>query len=189
MTIKTLIYKVRRRIWDNIVLFTYKKTFYPLLYRSYWHFLFTKKSKKNTAIQYFSAYPNSGAGIGHQMANWISGYWWARQFELNYAYIPFPNQSWESFFGFDNNEVKVEDLLKHGYKTVLLPFYLEKNPNRILLIKKIIQSYANQKIIFIAEQDQGFKNHYEIMGVLKQKFYNAPSRKNDILTYSDAYLI
>ena len=29
----------------------------------------------NTDNQYFAAIPNRGAGIGHQLANWIAGYW------------------------------------------------------------------------------------------------------------------
>jgi len=186
MNLKILFLKLRQRIWILLVLSTYKKKYYPLFYKSYWHCLLTKKNIKNNVVQYFAAYPNFGAGIGHQMANWISGYWWAHQFKLNYAYIPFPNQSWDHFLGFGENEIKVNELLKKGFNMVLLPLFYE-NIQRQQLIKNIINSYANQKVIFIAEQDQSFKNQFEIMDILKQKFYNAPYRKNDILTYSDAY--
>lgn len=185
---KKIIKKIRSRLWFSLVKSTMKKPWYYYLYTSYWHLLLSKKNNMtNTVTQYFSTYPNSGAGIGHQMANWISGYWWASQCKLNYAYIPFPNQNWDNFLGFGENEVKVEDLLKQGFNTVLLPLFHEDDKNGFLQIKKIIDSYANKKVIFIAEQDQGFKNHYEIMDVLKQKFHNAPARKNDILTYSDAF--
>ena len=47
---------------------------YKYCYKSYWHYLFHNNklnvSKKNL---YFAARPNPGAGIGHQMANWIAG--------------------------------------------------------------------------------------------------------------------
>jgi hypothetical protein len=49
---------------------------------------------------YFAARPNAGAGIGHQLANWIAGYLWAQQFGLKYAHIPFSNSKWEYFLGF-----------------------------------------------------------------------------------------
>jgi hypothetical protein len=186
MNFKTLLLKIKRRIWNRFVIKSYNKTFYPLFYSSFWNLLFYKNKSQNIISQYFSTYPNPGAGIGHQMANWISGYWWAIKFELNYAYIPFPNQSWNSFLGFGENEVQVNNLLNQGYRKVLLPMFHEDDKNGFERNKKIINSYKNKKIIFVAEQDQGFSNHYEIMDVLKIKFFNAAARKNDVKTYSES---
>ena len=62
---------------------------YKYCYPSYWHLLLVRKSGiTNKDELYFSARPNPGAGIGHQMANWIAGYWFAKLFGLHYAHIP-----------------------------------------------------------------------------------------------------
>ena len=38
---------------------------------------------------YLTEVVSYGAGIGHQLANWIAGYWFARLFGIKYAYSPF----------------------------------------------------------------------------------------------------
>lgn len=57
---------------------------YKYCYKSYWYYLLHNNklnaSKKNL---YFAARPNPGAGIGHQMANWIAGYWFAKNLKSN----------------------------------------------------------------------------------------------------------
>jgi hypothetical protein len=50
--------------------------------------------------KYFTAIPNIGGGIGHQLANWIAGYWYAKQFNLKFAHTPFPNPKWDLILGF-----------------------------------------------------------------------------------------
>jgi hypothetical protein len=133
---------------------------------------------------YFAARPNAGAGIGHQLANWIAGYLWAQQFGLKYAHIPFSNSKWEYFLGFGEEETKVEDLLKEGYKKILLPFFDQHNDKEIAQVQRIIKSYSNQKVVFIAEQDQDYTNQQDLQAVLKQKFNTASARKSDSLIYA-----
>ena len=55
----------------------FRKKWYPYLYKSYWHMRLQKKLPEEKYQNYFAARPNPGAGIGHQMANWIAGYWFA----------------------------------------------------------------------------------------------------------------
>jgi hypothetical protein len=177
--------KVKRRLWSEIVSHTRNTLLYLYLYKSYWYsLLFPKKGVIENTDFYFSARPNPGAGIGHQMANWIAGYWWARQFGLQFAHYPFSSKKWDDFLGFGENETKVADLLKQGYRKVLLPLFDESQPLEIQRTKEIIASYGNKKIVFVAEQDQGYKDQYGVMDEIKQKFYNAPSRRNDKLIYS-----
>ena len=176
--------KIKRRLWGEIVFRTRNKSFYPYIYRSYWHYLLHKnKEGKNTGC-YYTARPNPGAGIGHQMANWIAGYWFAKQFGLKFAHLPFVTHKWENFLGFEEGEILVEALVKKGYKCRKLPLFDETNVKEVELNKKIISSYSGKRIVFIAEQDQFYKNQFEVMEDLQRKFNSASSRKNDKLIYS-----
>jgi hypothetical protein len=175
--------KIKRRLRAEIVSFFRETSFYPKIYRSYWHYRFFKKNIAARHNNYYSAVPNPGAGIGHQLANWIAGYWYARQFELEFAHIPFSSKKWESFLGFGEGEITVTDLLKKGYKKVRLPLFNKLKPNEVALNKKIIASYSNQKVIFVAEQDQFYSDQFGVMESIKKKFYSAPARKKDQLIY------
>jgi hypothetical protein len=63
--------------------------------KSFWSYLLgNSKDSQNKLISYYSAIPNPGAGIGHQMANWIAGYWFSKQFGLKFAHTSFSNQKW-----------------------------------------------------------------------------------------------
>lgn len=183
---QTSIYiRLKNKIWSIIVQKSRSKRIYFYLYRSYWNSLFVGCfSCEVKRLSYLSARPNPGAGIGHQLANWISGYWWAKQFGLNFVHLPFTPDSWNSFLGLGESSPSVTDLCRNqGYKKVRLPLFDENNLNEIATIKKIIRSYENKKVVFICEQDQGYKAQIGVMEDIKYKFYNAKSRKNDIIKY------
>jgi hypothetical protein len=164
------------------------KPYYVKLYKSYWHYLSHKNVGPTNNKNYFSATPNPGAGIGHQMANWIAGYWFAKKFELKFAHIPFSNPKWEKFLGFGENEVTVDELVKkRGFKKVRLPLFDEFNQKELDLISNIIKSYNNQKVVFIAEQDQFYRDQFGVMDDIKRKFHNAKARQYDKLLYSKEY--
>lgn len=180
-----IIYKIKRKVWSKIVYtLRYNSQLYPYIYRSYWHLLTHKNNHKSISKCYYAARPNPSAGIGHQMANWIAGLWYARQFGLKFAHIPFSTPQWDDFLGFGIGEKTVKDLKKQGYKIRRLPLFNEIDKNEIELNKKIIQSYGGKKVVFIAEQDQFYREQFGVINELKKKFYNAPSRKNDSLIYS-----
>ncbi|MFT4203275.1 MAG: hypothetical protein QM610_05120 [Chitinophagaceae bacterium] len=136
---------------------------------------------------FLAARPNPGAGIGHQMANWIAGYWYARQFGLQFAHIPFAPEKWERFLGFGAHESNVSDLRKNGYKMIRIPLFDEANENEVRLVKKIIDAYGNKKVVFICEQDQYYKDQFGVTEDLRQKFYNAESRAADQLVFNKAH--
>ncbi len=175
--------KIYRRISSLIIKSTRNSFIYPMLYKSWWHSEFNKHPDASQ-INYFSARPNPGAGIGHQMANWIAGYWFAKQFGLKFAHIPFSSQKWEDFLGFGENETIVDELIKKGYKKVKLPLFDESNLEEIDLIKKIIHSYSAKKVVFIAEQDQFYHDQFGMMSEMKQKFHNAKVRQNESIIYT-----
>lgn len=184
MTISVFIEKLQNRLKFKLVKYIRNTPLYPFIYRSYWHFLFTSRNFKSEGFCYYTAQPNKGAGIGHQMANWIAGYWFAQQFGLPFAHIPFSNEKWDTFLGFGNGEILVAELLKKGYKKVRLPLFDEFNETEVALNKKIIASYSNRNVIFIAEQDQFYRDQFGVMDDIKKKFYAAAERKNDKLIYS-----
>ena len=177
---KYTITKIKRRLWREIVTRMRKTALYPFLYKSFWHRLFGHQ--ENPILDsnlYLAARPNPGAGIGHQMANWISGYWWARHYRLKFAHIPFSTLQWETFLGFGENEVTVTNLLQQGYKKVLIPLFDEDKESDLDLIRSIIASYNGQRVVFICEQDQFYRAQYGVMKDIKQKFYAASVRKKD----------
>lgn len=177
--------KIKKKIWEKIVKHFRPTFFYFFLYKSYWHFLLKKRISTAQNSNYFAAYPNVGAGIGHQLANWIAGYWFAKKFSLNFAHVSFPNNEWEFFLGFGENEIKVDSLTANKeYKKILLPLFDEDKKREVDLIQNIINSYSLQKIVFIAEQDQFYRDQFGNIQELKKKFYLSSARKYDHLIYS-----
>lgn len=174
--------KIKSKIWSKIVSITRTKSWYPKIYKSYWN---RQKGKGETnEVQYFTAIPNRGAGIGHQLANWIAGYWFSEKFDLNFAHIPFSTSKWESFLDLGKGEKSVENLKKEGYKTIKIPLFNENNKEEVALIQKIIKSYANKKVVFLCEGDQYYKDQFGVIDTIQKKFYNAEIRKEDKLIYS-----
>jgi hypothetical protein len=176
---------MKTKLWQKLVQVTKNRKIYFFLYKSYWYYLTHRKnSRKNTNTGFYAAQPNVGAGIGHQMANWIAGLWFAKVFKLKFAHIPFSSESWEDFLGFGEGEPTVKALInEYGYKKVKLPLFDETKKSQVDLIKKIINSYQDKKIIFLAEQDQFYKDQIGVMSDIQLKFYNAKTRGNDKLVY------
>ncbi len=186
MTILEFKHKAKKRIWNILIRFTRDKKIYPYIYRSFWHYLIFRNDQitENNNTSYYSARPNRGAGIGHQLANWIAGYWYAKQFNLKFAHLPFSNSKWENFLGFGDDEVKVEELAKNGFKIRMLPLFGWNNFDEFELNKLIIRSYTGKKVIFVAEQDQYYMQQYGVAQDIKRKFNQAKSRVNDKIEYN-----
>jgi hypothetical protein len=184
LNLPILIKKIKRRLRLELVAFFRKTVLYPKIYKSFWYYRFSsKRTKIAQHHNYYTATPNIGAGIGHQMANWIAGYWFAKQFELQFAHIPFSSIKWESFLGFGEGEIAVAELIKKGYKVVRLPLFDEFNEVEVTLNKNIMTSYSNQKVVFVAEQDQGYQDQFGVIEGIKQKFHTAPARIKDQLIF------
>ena len=176
--------KIKNRLRYEVVSRIRSTPMYPYLYSSMWHKLFSnKKTKKETVPRYFVARPNPGAGIGHQMANWIAGYWFAKQFDLKFAHIAFSTPKWESFLGFGEGEKQFNQLLKEGYKKVQLPLFSETNSEELSRTRSIIDAYAGEKVVFLCEQDQYYKDQFGVRKDLQNKFFNSKSRKNEKLIF------
>lgn len=184
----SIIEKTKRKLRGTWVFKLRSTRFYPYFYVSYWHsklkpFIGRNECADNSTSAFFAARPNPGAGIGHQMANWIAGYWFAKEFNLKFAHIPFSNKKWEDFFGFRQGEVMLSDLRREGFKVRRIPLFDEYNSTEVERIKYIIASYAGDKIVFLAEQDQFYHDQFGVIEDLQNKFYSASARRNDRLVY------
>lgn len=185
---KEIIPKIRRRARNRIIRLSYGKRFYPLLYRSWWHALL--KSTRNTAtgLNYLCAVPHRGAGIGHQMANWIAGLWFAREFSLAHAHVPFSNEKWDRFLGLGENSPAAKNLIQqHGYVKVLLPLFDEFNPAEVDRIRKIIASYGGKKVVFHLEQDQFYRDQFGVIDEMQKRFYHSSARMADQVKYASEH--
>lgn len=184
MKLGIVVEKCKRRAWGSVVGFFRDKPVYPLLYRSWWRSRFIRPTVKVPTQQYLTAIPNPGAGIGHQMANWIAGFWFARQFGLPYAHIPFSSSKWEQLLGFGEGEPRVEDLIRtQGYRKVWLPLFDEFNYVEVERIRKIIEFYRGRKVVFVLEQDQFYRDQFGVMNDIQKKFYQTAARQNDDLLF------
>lgn len=170
--------KVHRIVFEKIKVGKWIRLFYP----AYIHSLIVRnKSGKNCGREtlYLTEQPNRGAGIGHQMANWNAGYWYAKIFCINYAYSSFSSAEWDKFLGFGEGEITAEVLRKkYGYKKRRLPYYYD-NKADMEMINKIITSYQGRKVIFYNELDQPYSEQYGVGPFIKKKFNDASARERD----------
>jgi hypothetical protein len=179
-----LLNKIKNRIWQRIVARMRNTRIYPAIYLSWWHSKLPKRNNNSVHATYLSAVPNPGAGIGHQMANWIAVYWFAQQFGLQFAHTPFTGGGWESFLGFGYGEPTTENLLCNGrYRKVRIPLFDEHNPIEVGRTKKIIAAYCGQKVVFVLEQDQFYQDQFGVINAIQDKFYRCPARQDDRLVY------
>jgi len=180
-----LINKIKYKIWKKTVNSLKNYKLYPIIYKSFWHYVIYKSKNTNSyKNNYYTALPNSVAGIGHQMANWIAGYWFAQNFDLRHVHSSFSDTKWEQFFGFGEEEISVEELKKKGYRVIRLPLFDEKRKNEVELQKKIIESYNSRKLIFEAEIDQFYEKQFGVIDHIQKKFYNAEHRNNENLIFN-----
>ena len=197
---KEFFYKIKDKLRGRFILKNWNQGEYEKYCAKYKTYRYSKKYSKNLledGLQnvYMTARPNPKAGIGHQMANWIAGYWFAKFFGLKFAHIPFSNVSdpfvadkWDQFLNYGSDEVQVKDLLKKGWKMRYLPLFNEFDENHLTVIRKIINSYQGHKVILCLEQDQFFRDQHKVRFDLEKKF-KRKSQKSDLLFKKDEFNI
>ncbi len=181
--------KIKYRLRTLIILRIFLNTWaYFLIYKSYWHYLlFTKKKINKLNKNYLSIEVNYGARIGHQIANYNSALFYSKKFNLIHVHTPFPDRKWEKILGINDSKITLTQLIKKGYKKIQLPRFKEKDKSETLKIKKIINSYCNEKVIFFLETDQDYANQYEIGPVLQKKIFSSRQRKRDKLIFEKKF--
>lgn len=137
--------------------------------------------------QYFTAVPNRGAGIGHQISNWQSGLWFSWQFGLKHAHVPFAQNSWDRFLGYGDGEPTLQQLKAQGYKIVRLPLFDDHNQSEMGVVKQMFSLYAGRKVVFVAEQDQHYPDQYGVQSHIQKQFFASPVRESDLTPYNDEH--
>ncbi|MDQ8195937.1 hypothetical protein QEH59_15995 [Coraliomargarita sp. SDUM461004] len=162
--------KLKRKLNGYFVRYTSKLSFYQYFYQAKWHAVLNRCSgadEPQPVQQYFTARPNPGAGIGHQLANWMAGYYYSKHFNLTFAHIPFPDPRWEDLLALGVAETQFEALLQtKSHKKVSLPKF--KSPAEV---EAIIRSYAGKKVIFVAERDQFLEELPLVQKDIQAKFH------------------
>ena len=161
-----------------------KTSFYPYFYPATWRAKLSRvKRPQNSPNRFITAVPNIGAGIGHQMANWIAGLYAAEFFELRFADSPFPDPEWEAFLGLGGNDPLAKELVKsQGYRKVRLPRFDFNKPDEVARIRQITTSYTG-KVCFFCEMDQWCGDLHRMSTDLGERFRAAASRKNETLSF------
>lgn len=187
-------YKLGRKVYNLYLNLICKCSFrrYCFFYASYRHSLTHRAVGTNE--NYIAARPNPGAGIGHQMANWMAGFYLSEALELRFANIPFSSYHdpwqptiWNKLLGFGDGEVDYKDLLARGYKRVLLPLFNTQDEEQLAVIRRIVGSYADRRVVFVCEQDQFYRDLHTLIPELQRKFYTTVARKQDKLIYEQGH--
>ncbi len=152
------------------------------LYAAEWRLRFLPTGKgrgfDEEIPRFLTAIPNPGAGIGHQLSNWIAGLHYAQVLELAYAPMPFSDPDWEALLGLSEGMTPADDLFRQGYKMVRLPRF-DGSEKELSHIRSLISAYRGKKVVFRLERDQFFRELYLEADKLQKSFWNAPARKTD----------
>jgi hypothetical protein len=178
--------KVSRRVRAEWVAWTRGLPIYPFLYVGRWHALL-RRGAGLASQHYIAAVPNPGAGIGHQLGNWIAGHWFAHWLGTQFAHIPFSTPEWERFLGLGIGEVNAGELPARGYRKVRLPLFDEEDQQAVDGIRAIIASYR-APTLFILEQDQFYRAQTGLVAKLRHKYAAAPARDEDALLFRSGHV-
>lgn len=180
--------KIIRKIRWYYLKYTQKSKRHLLFYKSYRYYLRHKGKRIAEAPSYHCAYltkeVHPGAGIGDQLASWLSGYYYAGRLGTKYAYSRLYPDKWENFMGLSDGEVMACELRrKQGYRKVRLPWFDEKRPEEWEMIHGIMDSYAGRKVVFYLELDQIYSEQYGVMEDFRKKFNRAHPQNTETLVY------
>lgn len=178
--------KMLRKIRWYYVHFMQEKKRKLCLYRSYRHYTGHQKDCYDfkDCDFYMTKEVHPGAGIGDQLASWISGYYYADSFGVKYAYSRFYPDRWEQFLGFGRGEEYAADLIQNReYKKVILPWFDEESISDDRLIHNIMASYQGQKIVFFLELNQIYTAQYGAMNAVRDKFNKSHPPIGEALLY------
>ena len=78
-----------KKIWEKVIRLSRGTKYHKYFFPSFWHpLLFSTHNKfqsVNNPVNFLTAIPNRGAGIGHQMSNYHSGIWYAVFFKMKHV--------------------------------------------------------------------------------------------------------
>jgi hypothetical protein len=126
---------------------------------------------------YLTQIPDYGAGLGHQLANWNCGYYFAKFFGLDYAHAPLSRDDYETYWGLGEGETTYTQLLESGsFIKVQLPRFTLHKDEHLAIIRGIINSYRKQNVVFCLSLVQDLKAQSQTYKDLRRKFFAASAR-------------
>ena len=178
LIVNKILFRIKIFLYLRIL---YNTPIYYWFYKSYIISKIFKKKKSSKRKNYLTIITNPGAEISHQLANYNSAIWFSKKFMLNHAHSDFSTKKWNYYFKFNYTSKTFKKLLNKGYKKIILPRFDEKKKNQIMIIKKIIDFYDNQRVVFVLEYDQQYKKQYETLKVLRKKFFFKKRKPSNLI--------
>lgn len=161
-----------------------KCNLHPVLYKSWWHMLFSSARKHHSETNYVTARPNPLESIAHQVRNWASGLYFANEFGLRFAHTRFPDVSWDAFLGLGEKDPSSRQLHKRDeYCKVRLPWFDPEKAATMKLVRKIIASYVDKKVVFVLENDQPCPYCSKLIVEISNRFNTGLARKDEKLIF------
>ncbi len=159
-----------------------RRKLYPL-YASYRHR--NKKPVEREFKHYITELPAYLAGFGHGLGAWRAGLIASTLFPVEYAYSPMVDKNWDNLLGLGESFPVARDLIKCGYKKVLLPYYDMSSEESMETIRKIIRSYRGRNVVFYNEYEQWTAEGDDIRGdeLIRDLFWKSSARDDDTLLY------
>ena len=182
----TVAYKVRNKLWNWFNPSSGSKGRRLYLYPAYYRLLTKKKPNTENQTVYLTQKSHLTSGIGVNFENIYSGFCTAIELGVEYAYSPLPNETLNQMLAMGEGVVKVQDLLAQGYHKVRLPYFSWEKEEEVELIKKMIQVYQGEKVVFYLEDQQLMPSRIsaKYRGLLANRFWNATIREQDPNIYS-----
>lgn len=173
---KLFLAKVGHKLSYKFAYATRRHAIHRYLYRATWRSLLPPPPAQAGTDNFMTELPHPTAGIGHQAANWVAGFWFARRFGCRYAYAPFPDQAWDSLLNFGEGEHSVQEVMADGYRVVRLPLFDEDDPTEMAQIERCVAAYAGKRVMFQLEHDQFHRAQFGVAADLRGKFAAGAAR-------------
>lgn len=178
--------RINRRARALAVWVLRKAGIHPLMYRSFWFYMFSRNASGHNSYNFITSRPNPLTDIGHQLNNWMAGHYYAGYFNLKYAYTRFPDQEWDAFFGLGEGDPSVRQLVsKEKYRKVRLPWFHTSRKMQVEMVRRIIASYGDRKVVFELENDQPYDECSKAKSLLKERYHAAFHRASDTLLFDN----
>jgi hypothetical protein len=129
--------------------------------------------------RYMASYAHRTAGIGHVLAEYNSGVYFAKRFGLEFLHSKL-EEPWESFLGIGSQSSSVEDLWqKGGFELVQLPPIQSNSGEGVQRVHEQIERIRSHKpILFMLHYGQNLFEHHKTGAQLRKVYWEYQQRPN-----------
>lgn len=136
--------------------------------------------------RFLVATPNQGAGVGHQLANWIAGWAFAREFKLAYVPHPLNPPLWGDFLGLAPYSSPYEEVVRNSaFRSVRLPLVLGEHDliGKHVMSRLISERNRGDGVVFRLEEDQSLHDQTVATDFLRSRYAVARQRQPVAVVY------